>query len=295
MAEVPEARVVRDKLPPRLEPPPRKVPATLVWRLLFGGIGALGWFVATVSMVAVLVLVPRAEIFRPDYDRTGTATITRVEETSSSEGSRSNARPIHRVHFTFVDDNGTTRTGASYTTYPPATGDRYRVEWVAADPSKSRLVGMRARPFDRSVLFMLLFPIVGLGLAFAQLFIGIRAIRLLRTGLETRGKLVAKQPTGSSVNNQPVMALTFEFQVGGHPVRATVTAVDTSVLEDDELEPMLYDPRRPTRATTLDHLPGSPKITEDGRIIVGPGFTGLLVTMPVLTIGLIVATVLAMR
>ena len=63
----------------------------------------------------------------------------------------------------------------------------------------------------------------------------------------------------------------------------------------DVEEPMLYDPARPSRATTLDHLPGQPRVTDDGRIEVRgrwPGAWLHLLFLPLLVLGvLVVATI----
>ena len=67
-----------------------------------------------------------------------------------------------------------------------------------------------------------------------------------------------------------------------------------AVLEDDELEPMLYDPRDPARATTLDHLPGKPRIDADGELEVEHGTSFHLLIAPVLFGGLLAAAVIRM-
>lgn len=121
--------------------------------------------------------------------------------------------------------------------------------------------------------------------------------RLLRYGLETRGTLLSKKETGTTVNDVPVMALTFEYLVDRRPYQVTVKTLSPSLLEDDAQEPMLYDPHQPSRATTLDHLPGAPTITADGQIASSPGFAFLVLIMPIVTTALIAATtvVLAVR
>jgi len=305
MAELPEARVVKDgggaerartggEPPPHLlRLAPRAVPRQLVWRLWFGtSLAKIGWFFAGVGMVFTFVFLPRSELLAPDYDRSGTATIIGVEATNSSE----NDEAIYRVDYTFTDDDGVARTGASYTKDSSVRGD-HPVEYLADDPGKSRLVGMRSRPFGWWVVFVLLFPIVGLGMAIPQLVAGHRATRLLRFGVETHGTLLVKKATSVTVDNMSIMALTFEYQVGGRPYRTTVKTLETSMLEDDAQEPMIYDPQDPSRATTLDHLPGSPKISADGEIASLPGYAFLLLVMPVVTTALIFQTVaiLALR
>lgn len=296
MVELPEARIVKDggprpeasaPLPPRLQLAPRTVPLALVVRVWFGTTFAtIGWLLACVGMVFTLVFLPRAALVEPDYDRVTSATITRVEKTSHSE----NDDDIYRVHFTFDAGDGVTRSGVSYTTAPPAEG-AHQVEYIADDPATSRLLGMRTQPYSRGVLFVLIFPLIGLGIAISQLATGVRATRLLRYGVETRGTLLSKKETSTTVNDDPVMALTFEYLVDRRPYQVTVKTLHPALLEDDAQEPMLYDPRRPARATTLDHLPGAPRITADGQIASSPDFATLAVILPLATVVLLVATV----
>lgn len=101
---------------------------------------------------------------------------------------------------------------------------------------------------------------------------------------------------GTEVNDVPVMALTFEYEVGGTKHRAVVKTLETSKLEDEPLEPMLYDPVAPERATTLDHLPGSPRITTDGQLRSRPGFAAHVLLCPCVVLAEVVAAiVLAVR
>ena len=55
-------------------------------------------------------------------------------------------------------------------------------------------------------------------------------------------------------------------------------------LEDDELETLLYDPTRPTYGTTLDHLPGQPRIAEDGTIACDSRRAYLSLILPAVSI-----------
>ena len=305
MGDVPESRVVRggggggfeligEGPAPKnlLRLAPRAVPRRLVLRLYLGGpLALIGWAFAAFGMIFVLIFLPMSEIAAPDYDRTGRATIERVTSTSSSE----NNRTIFEVHYTFVDEGGTTRRGSSYTTNSGVSGD-HEVHYLASDPGESRLAGMRSRPFPAWIVFVAIFPLVGLIMAGSQIPGARRAVHLLRHGVETRGKLLHKKPSNTKVNGRPVMALTFEYEIDGKTYQSVSKALDTKLLEDDPLEPMLYDPHRPSRATTLDHLPGKPSVGPDGELQVRPGTAAWVLILPIITAGLIAATtVLMMR
>jgi hypothetical protein len=304
MSDIPSARVVRggkghgERAGAEVAPPgpvlrlaPRAVPRALVWRLYFGGpIAVLGWLFAAFGMVFVLVFLPMSDLGSPDFDREATATMTRIEDTSSSE----NERTIYRVRYTFHDEAGVLHHGASFTLDRPAELGPWPVRYRSDDPSESQLDGMRRGRFSPFVLLVAIFPIVGLGIGISQLRAGHRNLRLLRSGAETRGKLLGKEATGVYVNEQPVMALTFEYEAGGRTYTAKVKALDPSRLEDDPREPMLYDPRAPSRATTLDHLPGAPRIGAGGELEARPGVAFHLVIAPVLFVALVAATAIVM-
>jgi hypothetical protein len=268
---------------------PRALPRALIWRLIFGGpLVVFGWLFAAIGMVAALVFLPMLDLSFGDHDRQASATLTSVEETSSTE----NEHRIYRVRYTFLDEAGLVRHGESYTTDPPSVSGSWRVDYRSGDPSESQLHGMRRRPFSPLFLFVLVFPIVGLGLVIWQLPAARRNVRLLRYGAETRGKLVRKRETRVTVNDTPVMALTFEYEVCGKTYSTMVKTLQPAPLEDDEREAMLYDPQSPSRATTLDHLPGSPKVTAGGELEARPGTAFHLLILPVLFVGLFAATVI---
>lgn len=270
---------------------PRAVPRALRWRLMFGGWGAVFvWASVVVSLAIALVFLPMVDLGLAALDRQATATLTSVEPTSLSEGDRD----VHRVRYTFVDEAGVARRGESYTTDPPAGLGPWQVDYPSGDPSASRLYGMR-RSLLPPILVLLAAPaIIALGVALWWVLRVRRRLWLLRHGAETRGKLVRKRETNVTVDDVPIMALTFEYEVGGRQYFTTVKTLTPRPLEDDAREAMLYDPRSPSRATTLDHLPGSPKVTAGGDLEARLGTVAHLLILPVLSVGLLAATVIRM-
>jgi hypothetical protein len=189
MSVLPAARVVRGgDAPAHLQPAPRRVPARLVWRLLFGSpIGIFGWCFVAFGMGFILASVPRVEFVTPDHDRETTATIMLVTPTGASE----NDQPIYRVDYVFTDATGAVMSGTSYTKDPTVHGTQ-RVEYVAADPSRSRLEGMRSRPHSWWVLVVVVvFPLVGLGMALPELRTGLAGVVNI-SGIVRRSPVVPK-------------------------------------------------------------------------------------------------------
>jgi hypothetical protein len=269
----------------------RKLPRALVWRLIFGGtITSFGWMFAALGMVFVLAFFPMLDLGLTTHDRYAVAHVTDIEETRSTQ----NEEKIYRVHYTFVDAAGAEHRGASYSTSPPSKPGTWRVDYRGDDPSSSQLDGMRRRPFSAIALLVLVFPLAGLALVAWQLRTGYRDLRLLRYGTEARGKLVDKCETSVHMDDVPVMALTFAYNVDGKRHTATVKTLDPGPLEDDEYEVMLYDPHAPARATTLDHLPGSPKVTASGELEADGGIVVHLLLAPIAVVALVVATMMQM-
>ena len=92
----------------------------------------------------------------------------------------------------------------------------------------------------------------------------------------------------------PSVELTFEYEACGKTHTTKVEPQHPEKLEDDELEPMLYDPYEPSRAMTLDDLPGSPKINASGELEARPGIVIHLLLLPILFAGSVSVAVVVM-
>jgi hypothetical protein len=89
----------------------------------------------------------------------------------------------------------------------------------------------------------------------------------LANGVPTSARLIAKEPTGSRVNNRTVYKYTFTFKTLEDQVCQASDNTDADRFVDDSEEHIVYDPRQPQRALLLENLPGSPQIGEDGHLI----------------------------
>ena len=137
-----------------------------------------------------------------------------ADKTSFSEGGseHTDGTPIyaHRYHFTY---QGQSYEGVSY-----HLGARLRrtstvtIEFPAGRPERSRIQGMRTAPFGWPALFVVVFPLIGAGFVLGTLWSGWNRVYLLKHGELRPGKLVDKQPTNTSINDQTVYKLTFEFE-----------------------------------------------------------------------------------
>jgi Protein of unknown function (DUF3592) len=253
---------------PSLADPPRSVPFSSRVQILFGGVpGQLGWLFLLVGTLLCWVFIPRIDWSFGAYESSASGVVDRVERTSASE----NDRPIHEVHYSFEGPDGTQVSGVSYTTDVAAqAGTGVSVEFDPDDPSRSRIEGMRSKPFPMWVAFVLLFPLLGAAFAAFAMRQGTRRLALLRDGRLARGRLIKKQGTRTRVNNQPVLAMTFVFETDdGQSHRVVARTHRPELLEDEAAEKVLYLPANPYRATLVDHLPGRPDIDERGQLVSG--------------------------
>ncbi len=126
---------------------------------------------------------------------------------------------------------------------------------------------------------VVIFPTVGLCSVLVGLRRGLKAIGLLKRGMPAKGTLVNKEITNTKLNNNTVYKLTFEFtDNNGQTHEAVAKTHQPNLLEDDDLEPLMYDPLNPAHAILIDHLPGSPRINKMGEIR-DPGMLASLVTL----------------
>lgn len=250
-----------------LAPPPRPVSLGAISQVLLGGAlmqvacgilafgGALTWPFATSADVSDLthfagaLEVAKGEVVSVD------ATHVHV-----------NDQPVQAFHYRFQGPDGVAREGVSYQSGLTLTsGDPVTVEFPAGDASVSRIVGMRRKTMPAGLLAILAIPGVGLLLLLLGLRGGLRRARLLRHGRRAEGKLVAKEPTNASVNDRPVMRLTFAFTDDeGRAQQVSTSTHQPEGLEDEPTERILYDPREPARAILVDSLPGSGQSTSLG-------------------------------
>lgn len=229
----------------------------------------MGWAFLLIGGICCRVFLPRMEgPFAAHYGARTSGVIDRVEATSSEE----NDDTIYAIGYHFDAPDGRVVQGESYTTWLEMAGTRVTVEIDPADPTTSRIAGMRADRYPPWIAFVLFFPIAGAFMAGYQLRQGRRAIRLVRDGTLARGRLVESRATMLTLNESRVHAVTFEFETPeGESHRVTARTVDPGQFDGEPGRMLVYDPSRPSRATMLGHLPGSPWIDSRGEMVSAAG------------------------
>ncbi len=266
-------------------PPPRHVPLSLRIVNTFNGLAQAGWAIFGFGMIFVWVFTANADFsflnFRGPYE-IAIGRVTRVEKTNASE----NKQPIHAHHYEYPV--GLMRlSGTSYATGRElSSGEVVTVEYDGADPTRSRIEGMRRAMFSPFVLFVVIFPLVGLGILIPSTIMGRRRSSLLRNGYFTTGTLKSKSPTNMTVNRRRVFALTFEFVARDGRHHETVAhSSQTERLEDEAQEPLLYDLDNPSKAYLLDEAPARPKLEMNGDLTGNPIAAGASLILPIIVTG----------
>ena len=250
-----------------LAPPPRPVSLGATLEVLLGGLGLqVGCALLVVGGLFAWVFVAQSDLFdllrfAGPLER-AQGTVLRVEGT----GATVNEQVVRAVQYRFQDPQGAQREAVSYQTGATLTaGAPVTVEFPAGDPGTSRIEGMRRAEFPPAVAFVLLFPLGGLIPALLSLRGGLRRAALLRHGRRAEGKLIGKEPTNTTINDRPVMRLTFAFQDDeGQEHTVEARSHRPEGLEDELSERILYDPARPAQATLVDALPGAGQSTPLG-------------------------------
>lgn len=259
MSDLPTARVVERGTARYLGPAPRRIGLLLWLQLVFGPFTCVfGWLWLAATGVAWSQYTGFE--WRHHFDRTADAIVDRVVVTHDMEGDESGVR----VHYHFTDESGHAIHGIAHGKKHRSVEGHQIAEYDSHAPHASRL-----RSFGSSfhtwgsLLFVLLLEVPGLILLVAAGHGTRRALRLLRFGRTTTGKLVGKEITGSGSSEK--IELTFRYDADGRKLDLVIAPENPSELEDEAAEPMVYDPDWPERAVMLDDLPGRPRVV-DGQL-----------------------------
>jgi hypothetical protein len=246
----------------------RRISLPVKLRIRFGGVeNFVGWFffgagLAMLWAVALRSVNPLDNPFDGADLARAEALVTEVKISHSDDGGASAT-----VKYRFMVDTRELQ-GTSYSDAAnPSEGSKWTVEYRPDDPETSRLEGMRHKPFPAAGWVVVIFPLAGWIVLVRNWAASGKQLRLLARGRLGRGKLVAKEPTNTRVNKQRVYKLTFEFVTeDGDTCKAEARTHKPEHLEDQDSEPLLYDPHAPWRACLLDAIPGQPRVEEGGAI-----------------------------
>lgn len=217
---------------------------TALFGLLFGGFG----------MIFVVLFFPWRIAQELELDALGRrASGVIVSQTVTSMSVNDTKVIAHR--FQFTTENQVSHTAECYTTGPQwANGATIEVRYLPQDPTVACIQGARLSKVGWGAAFIVLFPLVGFGLAGWTLRARRQTGQLLHTGLVAEVDILSVEATNMKVNQQPVykIVLTSPVGSGGGPLtikrlnRADVDLADRHAKEKQPLF-VLYDPRKPAR------------------------------------------------
>jgi hypothetical protein len=279
-----------------LADPPRRVPFSVVAAAIPGTIGMLGAIFFLFGMLFVVIFSgdvrPLDELrLSSAMTTTAMATVTDVRETNSTENDVS----VYEYRFTFRMPDETNVSGKSYSTGQIwSKGDRVPVTYLSDKPGVAQLQDTRHTEFPWwAMLLVGIFPFVGGVMLIAGTLGGWRQIRLLMMGRLAYARWINVTPTNTTINSQPVMKYTFEFQAeDGQSYQGNSKSLPKAQLGDEANEPVLYWPTNPDRSMLLDAVPvryalsvdGSGQWVSDGNLwpilwsgLIGLGVLGCLI------------------
>lgn len=269
----------------RLRPGPRRVSDKMVLSLCFAALGQVGWLVLGFSSIFVFAFDLPALVVDLTRSDEGALVVPGKVVAVANTSMRINKVAVRRVSFTWELDRSAHRSDSFHTGDPGlAPGKIVDVIVSPRDPTTAVIRGMRRTVPSRGVVFVGVFPLVGLALALGGVRRGLRHARLLREGEPAKGKLVGQRGTGVYVNKQPVIEYTFSFRTrSGEERTASVKTSEAGKILDEREEPLFYDPRDPDRTVLLGSLPGDPRVDDEGNF-TAPGFVWLRLIMPVVVV-----------
>jgi hypothetical protein len=284
--------------------PPRSVPWAVRLRLFAGRLlNQLGWFFLG-SGLAFVWLFGGSRALHDLVFFSGELAVTEGQVSSVRRTNVSiNEQGVYAYHYTF-------RIGE--TTYSGRTkgfqgryqaGGRAPIEYRVDDPARSRIRGLSTSS-GSLVLFVVLFPAIGL---FAMLWgvrKSIRGVRLLRTGKPATGVLVDKRVLKEAEDEETraKFEYAFEFEAedgtrhrlraktdmfrtfGADPWERYVQEAESGAEAAQVRVPVVHDPRDPEDALLLDDLPGCPRIDEQGKVRASGIALPLLLVVPLATV-----------
>ena len=126
---------------------------------------------------------------------------------------------------------------------------------------------MRNATFGPWVLFVVIFPMIGLLFVISGLFDAVKTLRLLQYGVFTTATLISKEQTNTTINNQYVYKLRFHFtDRWGNDHEFTNRTHRAYLVDDESIERIAYLPNNPKSAIPLDTIQYVPLLDEDGPI-----------------------------
>jgi hypothetical protein len=208
-------------------------------------------------------------------------TIRQIEATSS----RVNKKVVYAYSYIFkVGEQSFQGTSYGQKNSYLDTAKSVKIFYVKDNPALSHIEDMRNSEFPQWILlFLLIFPTIGIVMATIGVKKAKKAFILLKYGELAKGKLIASVATTTKINNRYVYKITFEFTTKKGKVQQMVAETHkVELLEDETLEGILYMAEQPEIALALDEISGCPRLQDDRQVLpmsAGKAFLYLICPM----------------
>jgi hypothetical protein len=252
---------------------PREVSLALNLRLHLGGIISwVGWGVFLFGYLmcwifGVGTIIASLTTFSGSMDYAD-GMVVNTESTSAS----TNDERVMKMDYVF-ESEGKEYRGSSFATGQfYEEGSKVPIEYSFLDPRKSRIVGLRSSTFSSGILFVTIFPLMGLIVVVVGFLLGHSKYTILKNGQQAMARLIETGPSNITVNDVQLTKLTFEFKTDdGESHRTSTDVQDPSELEDDAEEALLCHPKTPSRSVMLNNLPSFVHLSESGNFTTESG------------------------
>lgn len=238
---------------------PRELPFGIRFMILCANVPFLIGFVFT--FIGLATCIPFTSMMDLNFSNPldkdpsiGKAVITSISNTNASE----NDVAIIRYNYSY-SVNGKNYSSSSFTKGERAifVNDTVPIQFDKNNPSFSRIQNMRMAEFDGTwLLFIFIFPFVGIVFLVISLIKGRKNISLVKNGFLTKGSVTNKEATNVRINNRTVYKVYFDYTANdGVQRRAFTRTHQPEKVEDEEKEQLLFNANNPEEAVLLDTLP----------------------------------------
>lgn len=190
------------------------------WTLLSrAGALRVGTVLGVLGMVFAIIGVREAYTER-QYHAQGLSVAATVTDKSIERAMRGeNARTRYLVSYRFTSPNGQDVESSAEVPVEEwerlEAGQRFSVTYLPDAPESSRVQGSGEDVWIAVYVFLVIgvvFTLLGGGLAYSDLRVILRTIRISRHGLPTEGTMVTVRPTGTSINRVPQWRLSYRYR-----------------------------------------------------------------------------------
>ncbi len=183
-----------------------------------------------------------------------------------------NEEDVMAYRFAYEVD-GTPREAVSFSlevrTLP--VGTEVEVEYMAHEPARARIRGMRMAPFSGAIAIVGIMPwLVGVMMFVVGVFLGRKKLALLRVGAVSQGRVIKRSPTNTRVNGRTVYKHVVHFVSSQGQLAVAYGRTHRTELLEAEEQLVLYDPQQPHRSYLVGLLPRTMRIG-DTRVEGNPG------------------------